>query len=181
MKIDKLETHDRLQHLMKDQAVNIAQGAEDCLKKNSLSIALQERSSYIYLYAHPRTHDNGYQKRMLWQPRLSKPKAEPNSYLFRAKSKTDIIDVCWLLPPVEMWEQYRKGKMTEHELVAWSIEQYYHNRAQLEAQDPEDLSDEAGSAIYEKIRAEMRHDEMREKLFMPKISEVSSNPLLWMP
>jgi hypothetical protein len=181
MKIDKLETHDRWQHLMKDQSVNIAQGAEDCLKRNSLSIALQERSPYIYLYAHPRTHENGYNQRMIWQPRLSKPKAEPNSYLFRAISKTDIIEICWLLPPIELWPQYRKGNITEHELVIWSIEQYYHNRKQLEAAAPDDLSDEVGAAIYEKIRAEMRHDELREKLFMPKSSEVYSTPLLWTP
>ena len=99
MKVDRLETHDRLLHFKKDQALNIAQGAEDCLKRNPLSLAIQSRSPYVYLFAHPRTADDGFTKRMLWQPRLTRPKAQTNSYLFRAQSNSDVIEVCWLLPP----------------------------------------------------------------------------------
>ena len=177
MKVNRLEAHDRLLHLKKDQSLNIQQGAEDCLKKNSLSIALQEHSPYIYIYAHPRTADDGVNKRMLWQPRLSKPKSSPNSYLFRAISKTDIIEICWMLPPDEIWNQYSKGNVTENEIVTWSIEQFRFNRAELEKPHSDDLSDEAGEKIYRAIRAEFKQDEMREKLFRPGILEASSNSL----
>src|SRR5215470_6737494 len=88
MKLNRLETHDRLQHFVQDQSKNIWQGADDCMKRNPLSLALQDRSPYIYIFAHPRTADDGVTKRMLWQPRLTKPQAQSNSYLFRAKSNS---------------------------------------------------------------------------------------------
>src|ERR1700685_1507363 len=106
MKIDRLETHDRLEHFVNDQWATISQGASDCLLRNPDSLALQEKSPYIYIFAHPRTHDDGVSKRMLWQPRLTKPKAQTNSYLFRAASKSDVLMICWLIPPREMWNQY---------------------------------------------------------------------------
>ena len=76
MKINRLEAHDRLLHFKNDQNSTIQQGAEDCLKKNPLSLALQDHSPYIYIFAHPRTADDGVNKRLLWQPRLTKPKAQ---------------------------------------------------------------------------------------------------------
>jgi len=121
MKLNRLETHDRLLHFKKDQEANIFQGAEDCLKKNPDSLFFQSKSPYIYIFAHPRTCDDGVTKKMFWQPRLWKPKAQTNSYLFRAKSNTDIIEICWLLPPKELWNQYILDNVTEHKEVLWSI------------------------------------------------------------
>ena len=151
MKIQRLETHDRLQHFVQDQSKAIAQGANDCLKVNPLSLALQEKSPYIYIFAHPRTADDGITKRMLWQPRLTKPKAQTNSYLFRAIAKTDNLEVCWLIPPSEMWSQYEKGKVTENDLVMWSIDQFKHNRGGLEEAEKDDLPEERVMAIYREI------------------------------
>ena len=155
MKIQRLETHDRLEHFIKDQSISIAQGASDCLKINPLSLALQEKSPYIYLFAHPRTADDGVTKRMIWQPRLTRPPAQTNSYLFRAQSKTDILEVCWLIPPPEMWKQYQKGNVTESEIVLWSINQYKTNKAELERPLPDDLPDEAVKKMYMGVSAEM--------------------------
>lgn len=155
MKINRLETHDRLLHLKKDQALNIAQGAEDCLKKNRLSIGLQQYAPYVYLFAHPRTADDGVSKRMVWQARLTRPKPQTNSYCFRAISKTDKMEICWLLPPHELWPQYEKGNVTEHEFVVWSIDQFRHNLARLSAPYPDDLSDESIRNIYKKVAKEI--------------------------
>ena len=152
MKLNRLETHDRLLHFKEEQSINIFQGAEDCLKRNPDSLIMQEKSPYIYIFAHPRTGDDGVTKRMLWQPRLTKPKAQTNSYLFRAQSKTDIIEVCWLLPPRELWDQYKTGKITEDPIILWSIDQFINNRKELEAPDPEDLSDERISQIWKDIK-----------------------------
>jgi hypothetical protein len=55
MKINKLETHDRLLSFQKEQRNLIQEGCEECLKKNPYSLALQEKSKYIYIFAHPRT------------------------------------------------------------------------------------------------------------------------------
>lgn len=165
MKISRLEAHDRLISLNRNQAINISQGAEDCLKRNRLSVAMQKYSSYVYLFAHPRTSDSGLKKRMLWQPRLSKPKAQTNSYLFRARSNSDEIEVCWLLPPREMWGQYRKGNVTESEIVNWSIEQFLYNRYALERKYPDDLEDEKCRDIYRIIAREIDEEVRMEKLY----------------
>ena len=165
MKIERLEAHDRLLHLKEDQALNVAQGAEDCLKKNDLSLRLQQHSPYIYLFAHPRTANDGVNKRMIWQPRLSKPKAQTNSYLFRATSNTDQIEVCWTLPPREMWAQYKTGNVTEHELVNWSITMFETQRAKLEESAPEDFKDDQIKNIYLIISSEMDQESRIKKLY----------------
>ncbi len=151
MKVNKLEAHDRRQHFLEDQSKTIWQGADDCLNKNEDSLALQEKSPYIYIFAHPRTADDGVTKRLLWQPRLTKPKAQTNSYLFRAQSRTDIVEICWLIPPREMWKQYQKGNVCESDLTLWSIDQFINNREGLERPFPDDLSDEQVSRIWKNI------------------------------
>lgn len=163
MKLNRLETHDRLLHFKKDQALNIAQGAEDCLKKADLSLRLQEKSPYIYIFAHPRTHDDGVTKRMVWQARLTKPFPQVNSYCFRAQSKSDLMEVCWLLPPVEMWPQYTKGNVTENELVLWSIDQFKNNRENLERAAHDDLPDAVAKSIYRSVIHEMKQDNLMKR------------------
>jgi hypothetical protein len=148
MKIHRLETHDRFQHLVKDQSQTIWQGADDCINKNDLSLKLQEYSPYIYIFAHPRTHDDGVSKRMLWQPRLTKPNSQTNSYLFRLKSHSDIVEICWLLPPREMWGQYSTGKVCESNWTSWSIDMFKHRREELDKPFPDDLTDEQAKRIY---------------------------------
>ena len=164
MKLNLFETHDRLQHFIKDQQQSIWQGANDCLTKNSLSLALQEKSPYVYMFAHPRTCEDGITKKMFWQPRLAKPKSQTNSYLFRALSKTDIIEICWMLPPREYWNQYKKGNVTESNWTLWSINQFETNRKILEEPMKDDLPEEAGRNIYRQVLKEHI-----EKIRMPKI------------
>lgn len=166
MKLNRLETHDRLEHFIKDQSINIFQGADDCLKKNPLSLALQDRSPYVYLFAHPRTADDGVTKIMYWQPRLTKPQAQTNSYLFRAISKTDNVEVCWLLPPKELWNEYQKKNVTEHEIVIWSIDQYRHHKPKLEAAESDDLPDKQIQLIYAEIKQNMKYDKMMQGLYL---------------
>lgn len=168
MKLNRLETHDRLQHLIKDQSDNIYLGAEDCLKKNPLSLAIQERSPYLYIFAHPRTHDNGVDKVMYWDPRLSIPEPQTNSYLFRAISKTDLIEVIWMIPPQEQWKQYKKGNVTESNWAYWSIEQFKENRNHLIQPHPEDLSEEQASKIMQQVVDEKRQ-ELRQKKLMENL------------
>lgn len=151
MKLNRLETHDRLLHFKKDQEANVFQGAEDCLKRNPLSLALQDKCHYVYMFAHPRTDEDGVTKRMIWQPRLTKPAPQTNSYLFRAISKTDVIEVCWLLPPRELWNQYRQGNVTEDNEVLWSINEFETNRKQLGKPAHDDLTDEKIKIIYKQI------------------------------
>lgn len=166
MKLNRLEAHDRLQHLKKDQSANVFQGAEDCLKKNPLSLAIQEKCPYVYIFAHPRTHDNGIDKVLYWDPRLSIPEAQTNSYLFRAISKTDIIEVVWMIPDKTMWNQYKKGNVTEHNWCRWSIEMFKTNKKELEKPHPDDLPEEMTRIILKRIVDEKR-EEIRIKSLYP--------------
>jgi len=167
MKLNVFETHDRLLHFKKDQEANIFHGAEDCLKKNEDSLFYQDRSPYVYIFAHPRTADDGVNKRMLWQARLLKPSAQTNSYLFRADSHSDIIETIWLIPPKETWTQYSTGKVTENEIAIWSIDQYINNRQYLEKQHPEDLSEEKAKQILRELIQFKRMKKQINPLIMP--------------
>lgn len=171
MKLNRLETHDRLNHFKKDQALNIFKGAEECLKKNRLSIGLQQYSPYVYIFAHPRTADDGVNKRMLWQARLTKPRAQTNSYLFRAVSNTDILEICWLLPPKELWSQYDAKNVTESEMVSWSIRQFTCHRANLEQPDHEDLTDERCKHVYIMVATEIDQENRMKKMYEIKSEE----------
>lgn len=165
MKLNILEAHDRHKHLIKEQAINISQGVDDCLKKNTFSLALQTYSPYIYIFAHPRTLEDGSTKVMYYQPRLTKPEAQTNSYLFRFKSHSDVGEVCWLLPNGEIWGQHKKGNITESELVQWSIAQFKTNKACLEAPDPEDLPEDRIRAIYTQIKADLSEKHLMGRLY----------------
>lgn len=155
MKIERLEAHDRLLHLIKDQSEQVQKGADDCLLRNPLSLAYQEKSHYIYIFGHARTADDGVTKRLIWQPRLSKPNPESNSYLFRAKSKTDIMEVCWILPPHETWNQFKKGNVVHSNDITWSIHQYMNNFKELAKPFPDDLSENKCKTILLEIAREM--------------------------
>lgn len=168
MKLNILEAHDRQKHLMKDQALNISQGVDDCMKKNSLSLALQQYSPYVYIFAHPRTLEDGATKRMFYQPRLTKPEAQTNSFLFRAKSMSDIVEICWLIPALEIWGQHKRGNVTESEIVEWSINQYKTNKESLEARHPDDLPDEKINEIYKQIKFDKSHTNLMDRLYGDK-------------
>lgn len=168
MKIKKLETHDRLLHFQNDQVPNINQGLDDCLKRNPNTVSMQEYFPYVYIFAHPRTADDGVNKRMLWQPRLLKPKAQTNSYLFRVLSNTDNVEIIWMLPPRELWPQFEKGKVTESELVNLSVHHFLNDRSVLERPHKDDWSEE-------KIRAKLEW--IQDSKIKPASSVLSSIPL----
>jgi len=127
-KIDKLETHDRFQHFTK-QSFSIAECCQNLIDKRPFG------THAFYIFAHARTDDDGSTKRLIWQPRLTKPRAQSNSMLFKAYPGTDNIKVIWMIPAEELWGQYDKGKMLQSKLVYESIEAYKYNRAQLEQKE----------------------------------------------
>jgi hypothetical protein len=197
MKVNRLEAHDRLLYLNKSQAKLVSEGLDDCLKKNSLSLAIQEKIPYVYIFLHSRTigldekisiFENDiinfqissrcqrkYQsmadvpeKRLIWQPRMRKPEAQPNSQLFRAKSHSDELEIMWMIPDKSMWDQYIKGNVTESNIIEWSISQFRHNKTNLEAQHPDDISEERSKQILLQIASEIEN-----KI---KLDKIKSNP-----
>lgn len=89
--------------------------------------------------------------RLIWQARLTKPAAQTNSMLFKAKPGSDCIRVIWMIPERELWDQYLKGNMTENKTVCESIYNFQHNLAQLEAPESDDLTDEQIKSIYKEL------------------------------
>lgn len=175
MKINKLEAHDRLLSF-KDQADYISKGCQDCINNRP-----EEFESYpFYIFAHKREvgidervslfnqdiHNSfldpfyvrQYQRiddvpthRLLWQPRLTKPKAQSNSMLFRYFPTTDTIEILWMIPQEELWEQYDKGLMTGNEIIYESIQDFKQNPRKLEVREEDDLPEDKVRAIYKQI------------------------------
>jgi len=167
MKLNVLDTHDRYLELMKNFSNIMSQGCEDCLKKNPLSLALQAKSPYIYIFAHPRTGSDGATKTMYWQPRLSKPKAQSNSYLFRCISRTDIVKTIWMIPNEETWGQHNKGNVTEQNIVRESIWRFIFERKELETPDPDDLPEQAAKAIMRDV-IKQHKTTLKQKKILPE-------------
>lgn len=144
MKLNKLETHDRLEHFTK-QDFSIADCCQDLINQRPFG------NHPFYIFAHTRTEEDGATKRLIWQPRLTKPKAQTNSMLFKAYPGTDNIKIIWMIPARELWGQYDKGLMLENSLVAKFIHDFENNRYKLEAKEPDDLDDSQIDKIYKEI------------------------------
>ena len=174
MKIDRLETHDRLLHF-KGQADYISKGCQDCINNrpeqftmpfyifaHTRSIELDERIAifdqdvlysmidpmYIRIYTCPQQIPTA---RLIWSPRLSKTTPQQNSMLFKAYPGTDNIKIIWMLPARELWEQYEKGLMLENKMVMESIHMFKNDFAKMAAPEDDDLPEETIQSIYKNI------------------------------
>lgn len=147
MKINTLDAHDRLLHFNK-QDFSIEACCQDMIKKRPFG------EHAFYMFVHPRTDDDGITKRLIWQPRLTKPKAQTNSMLFKGYPGTDVVKVIWIIPDREMWPQYKKGNVTESKIVKQSIHDFEFNRGALEVREDDDLNDEQINEIYKDLKTE---------------------------
>lgn len=175
MKVNKLETHDRYLQFHK-QADHISQGCRDCISNRPPEF----ENHPFYIYAHKReielderqtiyiddlqkslmdiTHKRIYNHieqvpsaKIMWQPRLTKPVPDYNSMLFKSYPKTDEIKIIWIIPAPELWNQYKRGNLTESPIVSESIHMFENNKKKLGAREDDDLSDEIIDAIYKQI------------------------------
>lgn len=182
MKIKKLDAHDRFDFFT-GQSFDIDKTVKDMVDRRPFGdhpfyifghkreIALDERIGlynddlrHSVLYSVPRKYANVSDvpsARLIWQPRLTKPEAQPNSMLFKAYPGTENIKIIWILPQRELWEQYQKGKMTENETVSESIYNFLHNKEKMEHPEDDDLSDKEIDMIYK----ELSHSSKEPKFF----------------
>lgn len=144
MKIDRLETHDRYAYFTKQQ-FDISECCQNLMDQRPFG------NHPFYIFAHARTAEDGVNRRLIWQPRLTKPKAQSNSMCFKAYPGSDNIKVIWIIPAVELWGQYKKGNVTENKTVSDSIAAYQHDRKRLEEKEDDDLNDEQIKAIYQQM------------------------------
>jgi hypothetical protein len=153
MKLNRLETHDRYEHFTK-QKFDIADCCQNLVNQRPFG------EHPFYIFAHTRTDEDGVTKRLIWQPRLTKPLPQTNSMLFKAFPGSDNIKVIWIIPSEEMWKQYSKGNITESNIVYDSIQAYRFNRNKLNEKDPDDLSDIQIDAIYRELAQQARQNKI---------------------
>ena len=155
LKLNRLETHDRLEHFTK-QEFDINECCQDLIKQKPFG------EHPFYIFVHARTDDDGVTKRVIWQPRLSRPKSQINSMLFKAYPNTDMIKVIWMIPQKELWNQFRPEKMTYNPTVWESINKFLYNQSMLDRKDPDDLDDKTIDAIYKEISQKAKHDKAKQ-------------------
>ena len=158
MKVNRLEAHDRLLHLKK-QNMDIGECCQDLINQRPFG------NHPFYIFAHARTADDGLNKRLIWQPRLTKPKAQSNSMLFKAYPGRDEIRIIWMIPAIELWGQHKEGNVTEHEISDWSIVMFKTKKQELEKPEPDDLTDEQIDKIYREMASSMKSKKLG--LIMP--------------
>jgi hypothetical protein len=163
LKIDRLDAHDRLVHFTK-QSFDIAECCQNLINQRPFG------EHPFYIFAHARTDDDGFTKRLIWQPRLTKPKSQTNSMLFKAYPGSDVIKVIWMIPARELWEQFEKGKLTENKTVWESIQAFQHNRKALEEPEVDDLTDEQIDAIYCNISIGQGGKRLMDQLYLKQSS-----------
>lgn len=149
MKVNTLETHDRLKDFT-NKDFDISACCENLVKQRPFG------NHPFYIFAHARTDDDSVTKRLIWQPRLTKPKAQTNSMLFKGYPGSDKIKIIWIIPDRPLWKQYEKGLMLENQIVSKSIFQFQHQRHLLEKKDDDDLADETIDFIYKELSKEAR-------------------------
>lgn len=159
MKLDRLETHDRFVHFTKQQ-FDIGECCQDVINNRPTEFG----NHPFYIFAHTRTDDDGVKQRLIWQPRLTKPKPQTNSMLFKAYPPGDTIKVIWIIPKRELWGQYNKGLICENKTISDSIYDFQHNKKKLEHPESDDLDDNAANAIYQEIA---RHAKQKQKTPSP--------------
>lgn len=185
MKINLLDAHDRLQHLKKqsDSLGCYCQQIIDAspfgnrpfyIFAHKREISLDEKIAILNSSLHGEISEKYFSladvptHRMIWQPRLTRPKAQTNSMLFKVHPGTDVLETVWLLPEREMWPQYQKDNLTENETVVYSINAFVNNREKLEAPDNDDPGEEEVKAIYLQLSAEAKRKKLMDKLYLRK-------------
>lgn len=148
-KLNRSDVHDRFQFFTK-QGADIGECCQDLIDQRPFG------DHPFYIFVHTRTADDGVNKRMIWQPRLTKPKAETNSMLFKGYPGTDNVKIIWMIPVPEMWAQFKSGTLFENQIIVESIAAFEKEPQKLEAPEQDDLSDEEINAIYVQISREAK-------------------------
>lgn len=155
MKINRLDAHDRYEYFKK-QDFDIGACCQDLIDRRPFG------DHPFYIFAHTRTEEDGATKRLIWQPRLTKPKAQTNSMLFKAYPGTDVVKVIWMIPAPELWDQFTKGKMTQNKTVCESIELFKSDKNRLEEKEDDDLTEKQVDAVYREISANAQAEKRKK-------------------
>jgi hypothetical protein len=177
MKLNIHETHDRYKHFVK-QDFSISECVQDLINKRPFG------NYPFYIFAHARTEEDGVTKRMIWQPRLTKPKSQTNSMLFKGYPGSDNVAVFWIIPSEELItidlfddkgnfigrryktiDELRQNKMFENKITLESSIDYIYNRKKLDKAEDDDLSDVQIDGIYKELAIQANYDKLMNNAF----------------
>ena len=156
MKVNLLETDDRFLHFKRQDFGTDAQAKR-------IVDAKPFGDNPYYIFVHTRQTDTTLDHRVIWQPRLLKPVPQLNSMLFRVPRNANYFEVIWIIPPVEIWHEFDKGKIHEDDVIARSIYMFSKKFYELSQPFPDDLSgEEAQDVMFEMYPLIFQRDTLPE-------------------
>ena len=145
MNVDILDAHDRHKHFT-SQNFQISECVQDMIDREPFG-----PNRAFYIFAHARTDDDGSTKRLIWQPRLTKPEPQTNSMLFKVFPPSDEVEIIWMIPDRALWPQFQREFVTGCSIIEQSIFDFLHARDRLTRPDKEDPTDEEIRDVYKAI------------------------------
>lgn len=140
MKVNLLETDDRYLHFKKQDFGADAQ-AQKIVNEKPFG------DNPYYIFVHTRQTDSTLDHRVIWQPRLLKPVPQLNSMLFRVPRGASAFEVIWIIPPVEIWPEFDKGKVHENDVICQSIYMFQKRFLELSSPFADDLTGEQAQSV----------------------------------
>jgi len=177
MRLDRLETHDRLLDVQKKNLNTITSGLEECIKNRPAAFTHR----HFYIHVHKRTvgldekiailqqdirevllnpllnrrfHriEDIPELRVIYMPRATRPIPSENSMLFRCFPQDgNALEPIWIIPEESTWPNYAKGMIMNDEFIAECIEIFKTNPSFFCKTDELDYNEEE----LKKIRIEI--------------------------
>lgn len=162
IELNALETHDRLLDFKQKNQDSVEGQIQKMIQENPFDglpfyifahkRTLTDTERSLHFQTHNYSLENIPSHKIVWQPRLQKPKSCLNSMLFKVDpSFPEQVKVIWILPEREQWEAHKKGKMTQDPTVVESIEAFENDRQALDHPEPDDPDDERARNIYQRL------------------------------
>ena len=148
MKLNRLETHDRLEWFKKSQVE-----LDNFIQKMHVEEPFGDRPYYIFTIkrtvgkdekvalVQQGTYDsieNTPEAFLEISARLTRPEAAPNTTLTKIYPGKDYCKTIWNLPEPRYWDQYVSNTMFADDFITKSIFQYISNQKQMEAPERDD-------------------------------------------
>lgn len=159
MNVNRFDAHDRLKHVTR-QDFSIGECCQDIINKRPFG------NNPYYIWAHSRQDDNPGVRRIIWQPRLTRPNASSNSMLFRVQPPSESIEIIWIIPDSSLWDNFAPGKLSHNELINGFIQQYRRDKKYLEEPHKDDLTDARAHQVYQDLIHTAKYDKMMSQIHL---------------
>lgn len=121
---------------------------EEFLNQILQSRPFGNRKFYVLTFL-KNTPGDPHTKKLVYQPRLTKPKPNPNTSLYRLNPlRPDEVEVFWILPKIQAFGLYAKGKVHENEFIHECIQKYLNEYDSLCRKEADDISDSEIKELY---------------------------------